>query len=223
MSKKTEGYFVQTKQYILEMAFRLFLKNGFCAVSLNEVIREADVTKGCFYHYFKGKEALIYDVIVTYLYDYLKSPLEAFQNWAKQQKNMDIAEALHFCYTFMPELILESGERIPFREVQFLIYEGMKHYDYLQRESCICSRKQRILLKELLEKAKQQRLVQRDIDTEEYATTIMALRDGMIALHILDSSIDTKQKWESTFLSIWNKIKTEQNQMICHKEGYLYA
>ena len=214
---------METKKNILEMAFRLFLKDGFRAVSLNEVIREANVTKGCFYHYFKSKEDLIHNVIIVYLYDYLKSPIEAFENWIKQHKSVDIMEALHFCYTFMPELTLKTGEKIAFRDIQFLIYEGIKYYHYLAQESCDCSRKQRLLFQKLLEKAKEEDLIEKNIDTQEYATTIMAVRDGMIALHILDSSIDTKQKWESTFLAICEKMKAKKREQTYHNEGDLYA
>ena len=124
------------KKNILETAFQLFLKNGFAGVSTNEIIREANVTKGCFYHYFKSKEDLIYNVIVIYLYPYLESTIKALEKWRTEQKELDVFKSIHFCYTFMPKLVTETGKMIPFREIQFLIYEVIKKYVYLAKKSC---------------------------------------------------------------------------------------
>jgi AcrR family transcriptional regulator len=44
---------------LLDCAQRLFLARGYDNVSLNEVIAEAGVSKGAFYHYFSSKEALL--------------------------------------------------------------------------------------------------------------------------------------------------------------------
>ena len=208
------------KENILEIAFQLFLKNGFAEVSTNEIIREANVTKGCFYHYFKSKEELIYDVIVMYLYPYLESPIKALE---EKNNQLDILQSIHFCYTFMPKLVIETKQNISFRQIQFLIYEGIKKYVYLAKKSCECSRKQRFLLKELLERGKKEGIVSSKIDTDTYATTMIALRDGMIALHILDNSIDTKEKWESTFQEIWKEIKVTSQDEYANRGGYLYA
>lgn len=211
------------KKSILETAFLLFLKNGFAEVSTNEIIREAKTTKGCFYHYFKSREDLIYHVIVTYVYPYLESPVKALQQWEKEQEELDVLEAIHFCYTYMPKLTMEIGENVSFREMQFLIYEGIKKYNYLEKKSCKCSQEQRFLLKELLEKGKQQKVIDKRIDANSYATTMIALKDGIVALHILDSSIDTKEKWESTFQVIWSEIKEVPQIEKSDRGGYFYA
>lgn len=205
------------KKNILKTAFHLFLKNGFAGVSTNEIIKEANVTKGCFYYYFKSKENLIYEVITTYLYPYLESPVKALE---KQKIKQDVFESIHFCHTFMP--ILET-EEFSFREIQFLIYEGIKKYIYLQKKSCECSRKQRLLLQNLLEQGKKEGIISKKIDAQQYATTMMAIKDGMIALHILDNSIDTKEKWESTFQTIWTEIKAMPENENTNRGGYFYA
>lgn len=52
-SKKTS-----TLENIQEAARDLFLKRGFSATSLDDICRQAKVTKGGFFHYFKSKECL---------------------------------------------------------------------------------------------------------------------------------------------------------------------
>ncbi|MBV8180431.1 MAG: TetR/AcrR family transcriptional regulator [Mycobacterium sp.] len=44
---------------MLDAAFALFLRHGYDNVSLNDVIADAGVSKGAFYHWFPSKEALI--------------------------------------------------------------------------------------------------------------------------------------------------------------------
>lgn len=75
----------------------------------------------------------------------------------------------------------------------------------------------------MLDEGKKQGIISAKIDTDAYATTMMALKDGMIALHILDNSIDTKEKWESTFQEIWKEIKVTSQDEYANRGGYLYA
>jgi len=47
-----------TKKKILDIAEDLMRTKGYVATSVDEICHEAKVTKGSFFHYFKGKEAL---------------------------------------------------------------------------------------------------------------------------------------------------------------------
>ena len=52
-----------TRNRILEAADRLFYRHGYHATGLDAIIREAGITKGNFYYYFKSKEALALAVL----------------------------------------------------------------------------------------------------------------------------------------------------------------
>lgn len=56
MDKKTKGE--QTKENLIECAARLFLKNGYNATGINDILKEASITKGSFYFYFSSKKEL---------------------------------------------------------------------------------------------------------------------------------------------------------------------
>lgn len=60
-----------TRQRILETGHRLVLDQGFAALGLSQLLREAGVPKGSFYYYFASKEAfgvtLLEDYVTTYL------------------------------------------------------------------------------------------------------------------------------------------------------------
>ncbi len=47
-----------TKERLLDAAHHLMLAKGFTATTVEQICTSAEVTKGCFFHYFKGKEDL---------------------------------------------------------------------------------------------------------------------------------------------------------------------
>ena len=92
--------FTDTRQQIIDTAKSIMLGKGFAAVGLNEILTQANVPKGSFYHYFKSKEqfgdALLEDYLDGYLahIDAKLSPengtvkarlLAYFQNWLDTQ------------------------------------------------------------------------------------------------------------------------------------------
>lgn len=52
-----------TKNRILQVAFRLFHEQGYHATSISTILREAEVNSGSLYHYFAGKEQLLIGVL----------------------------------------------------------------------------------------------------------------------------------------------------------------
>ena len=64
------------RQHILDTAKPIILGKGFTAVGLNELLTEAGVPKGSFYHYFKSKEQFGEALLDSYFADY-QTRLEA--------------------------------------------------------------------------------------------------------------------------------------------------
>ncbi len=56
-----------TKTRIVKAAWNLFYKNGYDATTVEDIITASRTSKGTFYHYFKGKEALLNSL--SYLFD----------------------------------------------------------------------------------------------------------------------------------------------------------
>ncbi|WP_135383793.1 TetR/AcrR family transcriptional regulator [Vibrio tasmaniensis] len=60
-----------TRLHVLDVGYQLIVNNGFNGVGLSQLLKEADVPKGSFYHYFKSKEqfgeALIQHYFETYI------------------------------------------------------------------------------------------------------------------------------------------------------------
>ena len=56
-----------TKGRIIQAAWRLFYQQGYDDTTVDEIIRESGTSRGSFYHYFEGKDALLSSV--SFLFD----------------------------------------------------------------------------------------------------------------------------------------------------------
>jgi TetR/AcrR family transcriptional repressor of nem operon len=81
-----------TRDKIIASGIRAILDKSFNAVGLNEILADADVPKGSFYHYFKSKEAFgvavverfvanAADELCSTLGDASQSPLSRLRHW----------------------------------------------------------------------------------------------------------------------------------------------
>jgi TetR/AcrR family transcriptional repressor of nem operon len=59
-----------TRQSILDTAQRIMARKGFAALGLNEMLAEAGVPKGSFYHYFASKDAFGEALVKSYFNAY---------------------------------------------------------------------------------------------------------------------------------------------------------
>ncbi|VAW25793.1 hypothetical protein MNBD_BACTEROID06-1488, partial [hydrothermal vent metagenome] len=69
MSPKTpiqnEQIRAESKHKIMEAAFNLIAKNGYDSTSVSMIAKEAEVSKGLLYNYFKSKEALVEALVMS--------------------------------------------------------------------------------------------------------------------------------------------------------------
>jgi len=56
-----------TRGRIIEAAWKLFYRYGYDDITVDEIIRESGTSRGSFYHYFEGKDALLSSL--SYLFD----------------------------------------------------------------------------------------------------------------------------------------------------------
>lgn len=56
-----------TKSKIVSAAWKLFYEQGYDATTVDEIIKESGTSRGSFYHYFDGKDALVGSL--AYLFD----------------------------------------------------------------------------------------------------------------------------------------------------------
>ncbi|MFD4511724.1 TetR/AcrR family transcriptional regulator [Streptomyces sp. NPDC058457] len=63
MPRVTQEHFDARRRQILDGAARCFARNGFHATSMQDVLKETDLSAGAVYRYFSGKEELIAAIV----------------------------------------------------------------------------------------------------------------------------------------------------------------
>lgn len=62
---KTAEHKQQSRERILQSAYRLFSQHGFEQVSIDQIMQDAEMTRGGFYAHFSSKEALYKQAMIT--------------------------------------------------------------------------------------------------------------------------------------------------------------
>ncbi|MFD3523982.1 TetR/AcrR family transcriptional regulator [Streptomyces sp. NPDC058653] len=75
MARVSQQHLDARRRQILDGAARCFARNGFHATSMQDVLREVDLSAGAVYRYFAGKEELI-GAIVTEVLDNIRGAFE---------------------------------------------------------------------------------------------------------------------------------------------------
>jgi AcrR family transcriptional regulator len=73
MAPRTEQQYEQIREQkrnlILQAALRLFADEGFHSTSISKIAKSAGISKGLMYNYFKSKEALLKDIVISGISD----------------------------------------------------------------------------------------------------------------------------------------------------------
>ena len=204
---------MKTEHEILEMAFAMFLEKGFSEVSTNELIREAGLTKGGFYYYFKSREDLDQQVVEKFIRPFFTKPVEKMQEaWEGKRQGSPTGELLWHGF-FMPQRFVNFqnaiGKEIAFRNFYFLLYESMKKFPEVGEYFKEFNTRKGEILHRILERGQMRGEVTKDIDLENYVTMILAMQDGILALKVLDDGIDDEEKYKNIQKQMWKDISTE--------------
>lgn len=116
------------KEVLLTTAERLFFEKGVHAVTVEEVVGEAGVSKATFYKYFSGKEALV-EAVLDVVSDLLVGRLKQLVQRAKQEQMtkesfigfFDVNDYDRFFQTHFIEDIMNDYPHVVMRSINKLI------------------------------------------------------------------------------------------------------
>ena len=108
----------QTRERILAAAEPLVLESGFAGTSLDDVLTATGLTKGAFFHHFKGKDDLARALVERYV----TNDLALFERFAAEA-DLAADEPLEQAYAFLKgfetfiERLDEAARRLPARQL----------------------------------------------------------------------------------------------------------
>lgn len=188
-----------TKDNILISSFRVFLEKGYEKATLNELVKASKVSKGAFYHYFKGKEELFDATIEKYFFE-IASPVVKFE--PSEEKN--------FLENVQAYIDNKNGEVLKVMnrlELDFtanymnIILEAMKLFEHHKKRSLRLLDAELATYQKIIETAQQKGEVRTDVEASLLAKHFYFMLDGF--------------KFHLLILSDWNVEKyTEVHQLI---------
>lgn len=123
----------ETLAKIHKVAEQEFLEKGFKGASLRNIVKEAGVTTGAFYGYYKSKEEL-FDALVAphadYFLNYYDEVLASFVSLSEEEQVKVISG---FSETYMRDTLEYSYQHLSGMKLLLLGSAGTKHEDFVHR------------------------------------------------------------------------------------------
>ena len=208
---------MDTKSRIMETAFKLFLKKGFADVSLNEIIRESDITTGGFYYHFDSKDTLLVEVIKRYIFNYFSSVIEQirdFEGTPEEKFRTVILNIVGDDSTINETTqLVESAEKIDYRVLHLLLFEGVQKYDIIAEHYTAFYYDLLDFNKEVINEGIAQSVIRDDIDITELALLVQTVMVGTVIMWIGMPAMPMEERMEDNMHNLWNFIKKEDKKI----------
>ena len=170
-----------TREYIIEEAYKLFLSRSYEAVSISDISKAIGLTKGALYHHFTNKEELFKAVIDKYLI------LNEMILW---DQSFSLQQLMSFTVEKSAEIVNKlQGEQQVFIPITYmaLIIDAFRHYPGFasEKEQLLIREVEKI--KEIMDRAIMNGEIRKDINTEIMATNYYSITIGL-AQNLLHNS-----------------------------------
>lgn len=192
-----------TYNSILKAAAKCFAENGFSETTMDQISKEAGVSKGSLYWYFRSKEELFIKLKEKKVAEVLQTLTELFTPVESFELKLAKASRLYFS-SLTPRQRKAARLNMQFWVASSKISELNKMLNEQYN-------KLRAFLKLTIEEAIEKGELRKEIDSELLATILLATLDGL-ELHwaILEKDFDW-QKIHDTFCdAILNGLKTKE-------------
>jgi len=173
-----------TKDFIIEESFKLFLSHSYEAVSISDISKAIGFTKGALYHHFKNKEELFRSVIDKYLYlpdvivDVETASLSEYIQLSTSEAEKIIKRLFGFTLVFAPINYMS------------MFADAFRHYPgYAELKGDFINNEIE-KTKKVLENAIASGEIRSDINTSLIATNFFSINMGLAGNLVRNNSID---------------------------------
>lgn len=203
------GMLMNNREKIVMKAFDLFMTNNGIGLSLNDILKELNMTKGGFYYYFKSRDELIEEVIQKYMLDILWKPLNYIRN--NTDESMDTYERLKRCYCILPnpEVLDCEGKVIKKYSIKsyfLILYSLLEKHPILSISYKSFYEENIGMIVDAIKTGIEKEEIKSCISPECYAEMLIAIRDGIVALSLIDDEINIENRLEKSFQTAWKEM-----------------
>ena len=193
-----------TKEHIILLASKLFLQKNFKEVTMKELVNVTGLSKGAFYHYFKSKEQLFFEVLQYFFscvnHDYESYSHESFYKFYHDYVKGTINLSNKYISKFDGE---EDKGRFTINYFT-LIFDALKLYPEYRKLMIQGINREIEIWAKRIEKARLEGEIRTVMTDQELAKTFMYLSDG-VAMHMMMQT-PTVEEMTTPYLVLWDKL-----------------
>ena len=185
---------MDTRELIIQNSFILFLKNGIKEVSINEIIRSCNLSKGAFYHHFESKEQVYMEVLNRFFFSYFKKQNVYYSTKITLAEKLERFERSFLGpYEEIAGLLQTDQLTVYFR----FLFQAASNFEITRKRVNIHFYRKGYYLYQILETAKEVGEIRSDIDSEIAARQLLTMLigetilDGIYTLDALKKNIHT--------------------------------
>lgn len=195
----------KTRERILQTSLALFLRNGYSDTGMSDLVAEAGLSKGAFYHYYRSKQELYEEALNSFFKNFINNqeyeliPKKAFR------------EGIRELYLVIPRLVDQMIEMTNNKELAPNYYKVLIDF-YTHNEDFRSTlkeyyRKTRVYLVRLINKAKENGEVKFEPDAEVLAEQILCLVEGVGLYSSLNYPNAVEEQFDRIFLQFFRLLE----------------
>jgi TetR/AcrR family transcriptional regulator, transcriptional repressor for nem operon len=191
-----------TKEYIIDQAYKLFLDKSYESVSISDISNSIGFTKGALYHHFLNKEELFKAVIDKYLKIIVLGEIK---------KDITMAECIRVIIEYVSQVVnttcIDDQPFVPVNYLSLLI-DALRHYPGFAEKHEDFFNETVANMKTLLDQAVENGEIRDDIDTSIIAQHLFSLSAGIAGnLFRSNSPSDAIQSFKAQMIEFYKLIK----------------
>jgi TetR/AcrR family transcriptional regulator, transcriptional repressor for nem operon len=180
-----------TKEYIIDQAFDLFLTRSYEAVSISDISAAIGFTKGALYHHFISKEELFMAVVDKY---FVIPPLDV------DEETVTLLQFSNACILHAGEIlnkIFSHTREFSFIDYMSFIADSFRHYKGFAEDKTKYIDSETNKFKRILDKAIERGEIRADIDTlilaNSYFSTMLGMAGSIIKNYSIEKALEMLQ------------------------------
>ena len=174
-----------TKEYIIDKAYELFMNNSYEGVSISDISKAIGLTKGALYHHFENKEAIFKSVIDKYLIINVSSTYS---------DEITLFDFLNLSLNDIKKVVKSIiGEELQYRPINYfaLLVDAMRHYPGFIDNHMDLFQSEVDKIKMVMDNSIKRGEIRSDINTDILALNYFSLTTG-IATNIMQNNSPQK-------------------------------
>ncbi|MBK5723089.1 helix-turn-helix transcriptional regulator [Dysgonomonas sp. Marseille-P4677] len=172
---------MNTEELILKKTFSLLLLKGFDAVSITDIQKATNLSRGLLYHYFRNKEDLFIRVTEKYFVQIFDFDLREIKDYNALEFVNFMCNRFNKISTIISDIVQEN-EDISYPSIlnyHFLFYQVMQRDSIFRDNYRLIVEKERTAWEYSLTNSLLQNKIRKDIDIKICAKQLFTLTDGI--------------------------------------------